>query len=200
MEAILTAQKRDEPGDARQIRSRKALAGALLALLEERPFDQITIREISARAGTGYATFFRHYPTKEALLGDVASEEIARLLAMTVPLLHDADSYESTRALCAYVEGHRKLWAALLTGGAAGIVREEFIRQARRLSREPLLHGDWLPSDLGVVYGTGATFDLLAWWLSQQESYSAERIAGILHRLVIAPLVQRTAGAPNGKG
>ena len=55
-------------GDARQVRSRHALHQALLALLEEKPFDQITVREISARAGTGYATFFRHYPTKEALL------------------------------------------------------------------------------------------------------------------------------------
>lgn len=199
MEVILAPQKREEPGDARQIRSRKALSGALLALLEEKPFDQITIREISARAGTGYATFFRHYPTKEALLGDVASEEIAKLLAMTVPVLRDTNSYQSTRALCAYVAEHRKLWSALLTGGAAGIVRDEFIRQARGLTREPLMHEDWLPADLGVVYGTGATFDLLAWWLSQEQSYSPEQIAGILHRLVIAPLVQRSVQPIDGE-
>jgi AcrR family transcriptional regulator len=184
--------KKEAPSDARQVRSRDALNGALLALLEEKPFDQLTIREITARAGTGYATFFRHYPTKEALLSDVASEEISGLLAMTIPILNDADSYESVRALCAEVERHRKLWAALLTGGAAGIVREEFIRQARELPRE--IQGsrkDWLPSDLGVVYGTGATIDLLAWWLAQEGRYPSEEIAAILHRLIIAPLVGR---------
>jgi hypothetical protein len=47
----------------------------------------------------------------------------------------------------------------------------------------------WLPADLGVVYGAGATIDLLAWWLSQDESYTPEQIAAILNRLVIAPLV-----------
>ena len=162
----------------------------MLALLVEKPFDQLTIREITNRAGTGYATFFRHYPTKEALLSDVASEEIAGLLDMTIPILTEADSYESTKAVCAYVEKHRKLWSALLTGGAAGIVRAEFIRQARKLPRE--LQGgnkDWLPADLGVVYGTGATFDLLAWWLEEPHGYPSEEMASILHRLIIAPLV-----------
>lgn len=184
--------KKEAPSDARQVRSREALNGALLALLEEKPFDQLTIREISARAGTGYATFFRHYSTKEALLSDVASEEIAGLLAMTIPILNDIDSHESTRAICAYVDKHRKLWSALLTGGAAGIVREEFIRQARELPNSvSASHRDWLPSDLGVVYGTGATIDLLAWWLAQSRRYSADEIADILHRLIIAPLVGR---------
>lgn len=190
MEASIAQFKKDAPSDARQVRSRKALTGALLALLEEKPFDQLTIREISARAGTGYATFFRHYSTKEALLGDVASGEIAELLAMTVPILNDIDSYESTRALCAHVEEHRKLWSALLTGGAASIVREEFIRLARELPRTASIEEKgWLPPDLAVVYGTGGAVDLLAWWLSQDEHYPPEQIAGILHRLIVAPLV-----------
>lgn len=181
--------KDSAPKDARQIRSRKALSGAMLALLEEKPFDQITIRDISAKSTTGYATFFRHFPTKEALLSSVAQEEISGLLAMTVPILTDANSLESSRALCRYVNHRRKLWAALLTGGAAGIVREEFIRQARDLAQGFSMQA-WLPADLGVVHGTGGTFDLLAWWLSQdQDAYSPEQIADILNRLIIAPLV-----------
>jgi AcrR family transcriptional regulator len=188
-------QSREPVGDARQIRSRGALNGALLALLEEQPFEQLTIRAITARAGTGYATFFRHYADKEALLADVASEEIADLLRRTIPLLHDINSLESTRALCASVAAHRKLWVALLTGGAAGIVREEFIRQARALDQSVARPKFWLPSDLGVVFGTGATIDLLAWWLAQDEDYASDRIAAILHRLVIAPLVGDIAPA-----
>lgn len=181
------------PSDARQIRSRNALTGALLALLLEKPFDQLTVREITNRAGTGYATFFRHYATKEALLGDVASEEIAELLGLTVPLLHAASSGESARVLCAHVGEHRKLWSALLTGGAAGIVREEFIRQARDLTSSMIVSADWLPADLAVVHGTGATIDLLAWWLAEGEEHTPGEIAQILHRLVIAPLLAEGA-------
>lgn len=186
--ASLSDNRRAEPTDARQVRSRKSFNEALLTLLEEKPFDQLTIREISARAGTGYATFFRHYETKESLLGDVASEEISRLLTMAMAILDKANSFESTHALCHTVGEHRKLWSALLAGGAAGIVRNEFIRQARLL---PSATGDkeWLPADLGVVHGTGAMIDGLAWWLTQGTEYSADQFAKILHRLVIAPLV-----------
>lgn len=177
------------PTDARQLRSRRALSGAMLALLSETAFDQVTIREITARAGTGYATFFRHYPDKEALLGDVASQQIASLLAMTLPVLSSASSAETTKTLCRHVADHRKLWSALLTGGAAGILREEFIRQARDLALGMAEPDSWLPADLAVVYATGATIDLLAWWLAQQEDYPADEIAAILDRLIIAPLL-----------
>lgn len=193
MEGNLTTFKKDVPSDARQIRSRKALASGLLALLEEKPFDQLTIREITARGGTGYATFFRHYPSKEALLSDVASEEISSLLKMATPILYGANSYESALALCGYVSQHRKLWFALLTGGAAGIVREEFIDQARELARKTTILVEWLPADLGVVHGTGATIDILAWWLAQKEDYPPAKIAEILNRLVISPLVGQHA-------
>jgi len=182
------------PSDARQVRSRNALTGALLELLEERPFDQLTIREITARAGTGYATFFRHYPTKEALLSDVASEEISDLLEKAVPILFDTNSYESSLALCSYVAEQRKLWFALLTGGAAGIVREEFIRQARELASQTNILVDWLPADLGVVHGAGAALDILAWWLAQDQEFSPSQIADILNRLVVSPLVGSHAG------
>lgn len=194
MEARIIGTKTDAPSDARQIRSRNALSGALLDLLRERPFDQLTIREITSRAGTGYATFFRHYPTKEALLGDVASEEIADLLSKTAPLLYETDSYSSTLALCSYVNANRKLWRALLTGGAASIVRKEFIRQARDLEKDSDILTDWLPADLGVVHGTGATIDILAWWLEQVSTYKPAQIAEILNRLVISPLVGKHAG------
>lgn len=188
------------PTDARQLRSRRALTGALLALLGEVPFDQVTIREITARAGTGYATFFRHYGDKEALLGDVASQEIAGLLAMVMPLLGSGGSGRTTSALCRHVAEHRKLWAALLTGGAAGILRAEFISQARDLVGDIDQDEGWLPSDLAVVYGTGSTIDLLAWWLAHDEDWSADQIAAILDRLIIAPLLDgRPRPAAAGK-
>lgn len=192
MEARILQRLDAAPTDARQVRSRRALTGAMLALLERVPFDQITIREITARAGTGYATFFRHYPDKQALLGDVASQQIASLLEMTLPIFSPASSAETSRLLCAHVAEHRALWSALLTGGAAGILRGEFIRQARDLAETMDGPEGWLPADLAVVYATGATVDLLAWWLAREELHSADEIAAILDRLIIAPLVGGT--------
>ncbi|HEX7872567.1 MAG TPA: TetR/AcrR family transcriptional regulator [Sphingobium sp.] len=179
--------------DARMQRSRRVLRDALLALLEEKPFDQITVREITARAKVGYATFFRHYASKDALLHDLAAGQISDLLDMAVPVLFVTNSRESCRAVCAYVAGHRTLWFALLTGGAASTVREEFIRQARVLAARTPKTSSWLPRDLSVVWSTGGVIDVLAWWLAQKDSYSVDQIAEIIDRLIIAPTVADVA-------
>src|SRR3546814_16087442 len=59
--------------DSRSTRTRAVLRDALLRLLKNIPLEKIGIRDIPAAADVGYATFYRHYPTQDALLGDIAS-------------------------------------------------------------------------------------------------------------------------------
>ncbi len=173
--------------DPRVERTLTALHGALLALLEEKPFEQITIREISTRAGTGYATFFRHYPDRRSLLNDLVADEIAELIALSIPILLETDSRAAAVALCGYVDERRPLWSALLTGQSVGTMRAEFIRQARRLASEHPKKSSWLPNDLRVVYGVSSLFEILAWWLQTPEEFSVDQVAEIIDRLVINP-------------
>lgn len=175
------------PGDARAARSRAALRATLVSLIEEKSFEQVTIREITAKAGIGYATFFRHYPGKEALLSDLAFDQIRELMDMTLPLLQSAGPRITSHRLCAYVWEHRKIWAALLTGGAAGTLKLEFIRQMRQLASGQTRFESWLPGDLRVAFAVAGTLEILAWWLEERELISVERIAGILDQLVLTP-------------
>jgi len=187
--------------DPRVERSRSALRDALLALLEGQPFDQLTVRDITARAGAGYATFFRHYPDKASLLADLAASEINDLLAQALPILDAVDTRASCNALCAYVDSRRRLWSVLLTGGAASNLREEFLRQARAIAAAHAPSADrqssWLPDDLAVVFGVSGTVEILAWWLKPGNSHSASQTAGILDRLVIAPILQLAQPGPS---
>jgi AcrR family transcriptional regulator len=175
------------PTDARMVRTRAALCDALLRLIEEKPFEQVTVREITRTAEVGYATFFRHYPDKEALLNDLAAGQIGELLQHTVPVLFATDSRAAAQVLCSYVEEHHKLWAALLIGGASAVMRQEIIRQCRELAVGQPNPDTWLPGDLRIVYAAGGAIDVLAWWLEQRPRPPVERIAEILDRLVIAP-------------
>ncbi|TAK99462.1 MAG: TetR/AcrR family transcriptional regulator [Rhodospirillaceae bacterium] len=192
MDHISKHPKPSTPSDARMRKTRAALYEALLALLEEKPFDNITIREIAARAHVGYATFFRHYQAKGGLLYDLVADQISELINQALPAFTTTDTDAAAFALCSYVDGHRRLWSALLTGGAAGIVREEFVRQARQMATPSRRH-PWLPSELGVIYGVSATVEILAWWLQQGSDVTVPQIAGILNRLVIMPLVVPSA-------
>lgn len=181
-------------GDARAIRSRAALRGTLVSLLEQKPFEQVTIREIVAKAKIGYATFFRHFPSKEALLNDLAADQISGLTAVTLPMLQSADTRTTARALFAYVGEHRTIWSALLTGGAAGTVKSEFVRQMRQLAAEEGPFESWLPGDLRVAFAVASTLEILAWWLEQDEPAGIDQMAEILDQLVVTPSLAGTPG------
>lgn len=175
--------------DARQVRTRAKLLGAMLTLLERGPFEGITVRALAAEAGVGYATFFRHYASKEALLDDLAADEIAGLLARAMPLLFAENSRRACVALFEALSRRKTLWRALLTGGAAPQLRAQFIAQARRLAAESPASAQVAdcPLDLLVTFATSATIEIIGWWLRQDEELPIETIAGILDRLAIVP-------------
>lgn len=175
------------PTDARQVRTRNSLLDALLRLLETRPFEQVTIREIAQEAGIGYATFFRHHPSKDALLHDLAAGQIRELLDRALPILLTTDSRQSCIALFSYVAERRELWTALLTGGAAATLKQEFTDQARRIAEDQGTGGGLIPDELRVVFSVSATVEILAWWLKQDVAFDVEHMAEILDRLVVGP-------------
>jgi AcrR family transcriptional regulator len=186
----LDVSKRSRPAavtDLRMLRTRQALRRALLALLERNQLDQISIRDIVAEAGVGYATFFRHHASKEELLNEIAAEQVGSLMALTLPLLDPTDTRVSCLALAKYVDKHRALWSALLTGGAASALRAEFIRLAQE-SAANVRSSEWIPVELGAVYGVTATIEILTWWLRRPAGeYTPEQVAEFIDRLVVAP-------------
>ncbi|MCB1686854.1 MAG: TetR/AcrR family transcriptional regulator [Halioglobus sp.] len=183
----LSPPSRRESGK-RIARTHAALLDALLLLLEEKAFEQITVKEITGRAKVGYATFFRRYPDKEALLHDLAAQEIQNLLTMTLPIFHTADTTASTQALCAYVWKHRKLWRALLTGGAAATLKEEYLRLALQVAEQQIDSDAWLPVDLAVRFSVTALVETLSWWLIHDAPPNVEAMAGIVNRLAVQPV------------
>lgn len=171
--------------DARAVKSGKAIRDAFLTLIEHKPLDQITIRDIVTEAGVHTATFYRHHATKEALLDEIAAEQIDQLVALTLPVLDKVDSQAANLALCTYVEEHRVLWTALLTGGAAAAMREEWVRISRSLAVERTPEGSWLPAELGVKCSINLIFETLAWWLGEpQGTVPIGTVSMILHRLL----------------
>ena len=115
--------------DARIVRTREALRQAMVDLEAESSLDTITVRAIAARAGIGYATFFRHYADKEALLADVADVLTRSFLEQVRPLLRQRDRLGAARSLCAFVEDHLPIHQALIAGGAGETVRAGMLRQ-----------------------------------------------------------------------
>lgn len=172
--------------DSRVRRSRERLRETLLTLLKHRGFDDLTVREITSQAGIGYTTFFRHYPSKEALLDDVAADEIRELTACSSTIYYSDNPRQASDALFQYISDHRTLWAALLTGGAAPIVKQELMAQSlETTARHSVVR--LLPPDLTVIIGVTVMMELISWWLRQSDPWPVSRIAEIYHLTAIAP-------------
>ena len=185
---MATAAQTGKTRDARQLRSDAALRAALIALIPRQLYDKITVRDIVAEAGVGYATFFRHYPSKDAMLDAIAHDELAEMMARTAPLLDPADTRRTCVVLAQHVGSRREVWSALLTGGAATHLREQFVQIADEVS-DIAAPSDWLPRDLGILFGVTATIEILGWWLRDKPDHPLEDVAELLDRLTIAPTV-----------
>src|ERR1700729_3919111 len=70
-----------ENTDPRVLRSRQMLTESLLRLLTRKEFADISIQEIADEATLNRATFYLHYPDKNALLKAMAAERFRELIA-----------------------------------------------------------------------------------------------------------------------
>lgn len=185
-----------KPRDARAQRTADALRAAFLKLLEKKAMDQITVRAITATAGINYATFFRHHDSKEALLDDLAAGEVQRLVDLTLPVYDTVNMKAGILALFTYVHENTTLWTALLTGGAAGIMREELLRLSRIVAVDRALEESTIPRELRVNCTVSLIFETLVWWLNQPpEQHSpqqaTETLASLIGTLGLLPCVTK---------
>lgn len=181
----------EETMDRRTRRTRRFIREALQTLLQDKAIEQITVKDIAREADIGYTTFFRHFATKEAALADLADSEAAELIADSFPLLGSADSLASCVALCRHVQAKRRVWYALLSGGAKGVVRDALVAHTVERSEQWPASRAWLPADVGTALAIGLTIETLSWWLSDARDMSAEQVGEIMHRLFVAELVGR---------
>lgn len=183
------AETLSTPLDARIVKSRGKLREALLALVRERRFEDVTIADITARAGVGYATFHRHYADKQELWREIADGLVADLLARIAPFVNGHDARDVARGLCEHVAANRAAISAILAQGAESALRADLRRGARALlDQTPPREYAGLPRSLVVRHGTAATAGLLAWWLERFDEVSIDEMTEIIDRLVIRPV------------
>ncbi len=195
--ARATQKSRETPRpDARITKSRRALHAALIDLVSEMPFEEVTVAAITGRANVGYATFFRHYPTREALLAEIADALIGELLVLIAPLVQAQDTGAAALALTRFVDHRRPLCRALLVGAGDAMRRDITARAIAAAGTAGTDTPEWLPPNLGIVHGVAGTLTILRWWLDHDTRQDAAGMAHVIDRLVFAPIAG--AAAPGG--
>jgi len=176
--------------DARVRRTRRRLREALVSLVLERGYDAVTIRDLAERAGVGYATYFRHYPTKEALLLDLLEGLLADLMALLEPTLADEDATHSGATVFAHVRDHADLWRVLI----AGQRHVDLVSRAMEVARAGLgrtlapAERALLPPEAAVNHLVRSLVALIEWWLDAGMPLPPERMGAAFEALIMRPV------------
>ncbi|MCU1593147.1 MAG: sle [Frankiales bacterium] len=112
--------------DRRQRKSRAALQQALLRLIAVRPYDAVTIEDVTAEADVARATFYAHYKDKAALLLEVGSELISELAARVsreAAMSSGVYTGDAVYAIFEHASEHRHLYRLIISGEGGPAVR-----------------------------------------------------------------------------
>lgn len=184
----LAALKKRE--DARVRRTRDALGDALVSLMQEKPFDTITVQDVLDRAKVGRSTFYSHYSDKDDLLMSDA-EEFFESVAMMLSVRGDtSDRVFPVREFFGHIIEAKKFVDALASAGKFNdnmeLARGLFARGIeRRLAELP--KGQGIPENErpAIAFAhAGALLALLTWWVDRGMKQPPAEMDELFHRLV----------------
>lgn len=191
--------------DLRVKRTRRLLATALVELTLERPFDSVTVRDLTDRANIGYATFFRHYSGKEELLRAMLQEVIAELLDLLEPHLGENPS-EAALVVFRHAQQHADLYRLLLKTGHSIDLLPEAVRVGVQSIRRGYAGkaGSRVPFEVAAQHLVRSFVNLIDWWLENDLPFPAERMGEIYSEIIVIPLeekaLQRRSAANPARG
>ncbi len=176
--------------DARVRRTRDALGDALVLLMQEKPFETITVQDVLDRAHISRSTFYSHYSDKDDLLMSDA-EEFFESLSMALSAHSDkSERVFPVKEFFEHLSDVQPFFKALVKSGKyqenMELARGHFARGIeRRLSELPRAQSI-PPNQLTAIAFThaGALLSLLTWWLDRGMRESPAEMDELFHRML----------------
>ncbi len=171
--------------DPRIIRTRALLRDALIELMEQQPYDKITIQHIATQATVNRKTFYLHYETKDHLLYAVTDELLGELFGEA----RDANSFnQSVEELQRYIAGriftyiirYKRFFEVMFERQAMSNFVQYMKQYIARFYEEKFaeLEDDKLPVHKNVIasYISSAYVGVIHWWLREGMPYTPEEM------------------------
>jgi AcrR family transcriptional regulator len=162
-----------EPGiDRRSRRTRQALHQALIRLIVERGYDEITVADIADAADTGRSTFYAHFTDKDDLLRSAGGY-------LRSVLIKEHDSVAAggrpedrilgfSQFMTAHLYEQRQIFHALMRGQGGQIFLDMVRDVLCDIVRKELaadVGRDALGREVSVQFMVGGYIAIVTWWL-----------------------------------
>jgi len=174
--------------DRRVLRTRDVLGDALMALIHEKPFAEISVQEVLDRAQISRSTFYTHYSDKDDLfLSD--AEDFFEMMAFHISRKDErSNRVAPVREMFAHIADVHEFYAALVASGKLHDILElgqgYFARGIEQ--RLNYFKPDLAPSQRTALANSfaGAFMSLMSWWIHHGMSPSPEQMDELYHRTI----------------
>lgn len=181
--------------DPRILRSTAALRAALLQLMAQKPFHDVTITDIVKQAGYNRGTFYANYGTKEELLNDMIEDKIQDLLhAFRAPYekidaFYPHELHAHSVMIFDHVARNADFYTVLTHSEVLPALREKILVSLKQIIMEDLhcesYEREVIDTELMVIYSLHALLGLIFHWIEgglvHSPSYMQEQLVRILH-------------------
>jgi len=171
-------------GDRRVVRTRRSLHDALISLILEKGFENVTVQAVCEKADVGRSTFYVHFADTEELLlsGFDHLKHALRSMKGDGPL-------GFARPLIVHAGENRRLFRALVGRKSGHFVQVRFRELVAELIDEDLKKvPKGVDRDAAVRATAGAFCELVMWWSEGRTKLTADELASSFE-VLCAPLL-----------
>lgn len=165
--------------------SRRWIAEALLQILEEKPYHEITISEVAARADLSRRTFYRHFET----LDDVVDYEIQTLCDEFIAGFEDrphrkGDLTNATELFFDFWSGKRAVLRLLSGSNRAAFPQQAFLDMV--YEKRLIQMNTTAPKETYYMYrfAIGGLWNMLLQWAADDDPPTPEAMSRIVQGIL----------------
>ena len=179
--------------DLRQRKTRRLLVEALEQLLEERPFQELSVVEICRRAMVHRTTFYAHFNDKQELLRYLLESLEQECADTCLPRDPERSPREylmtAARNVFEFFARRRALYRACVSSGAeaqAHTLEDCAAGELCRLLAEPRFRAvsPQVDPQVAAHFYTGAMLSLIRWWLTSDDPLPIDYLLSNLEQFI----------------
>jgi|SRR5579872_3636111 len=176
--------------DERVRRTHERLGSALVALIQEKSIDDVTVQEVLDRASVGRSTFYLHFRDKDDLLLSQL-EKFLEMMSTTLSIRKEkSHRVVPVAEMFEHIGSQNKMYRALADCGrlndffdlAQGYFARGIERRLVESERLPKLPQRELAARASAL--AGSLLSLLRWWLDRGAKETPRAMDELFHRMV----------------
>lgn len=168
--------------DRRVVKTKRNIDNAFWALMQEKDFKEITIRDVEDRAEINRVTFYRYYPDKYAWMEKKIQERMLEIYNIGISIFSAKNAEEMITAIEASIQHfdtHFSTYSILLNNKGTYLFKEEF--EKLLLDVKYKMHGKTAShtpyTDFRFHFGVASFASVIVWWIKNDRPLSVKQLA-----------------------